>query len=55
MPFKSDSQRRFMYAKHPKIAKEFSKETPKWKDLPEKVDKKSINQWVSEKALAKKK
>lgn len=25
MPFKSSAQRRFMYAKHPKIAKEWTK------------------------------
>ncbi len=36
MPFKSDAQRRFMYAKHPRIAARWQKETPN-KDLPEKV------------------
>lgn len=41
MPFKSDAQRRFMYARHPRIAKRWQKETPKGKDLPEKVSKKS--------------
>ena len=39
MPFKSDAQRRFMYAKHPEIAKEFSEKTPKGADLPEHVRK----------------
>lgn len=39
MPFKSDAQRRFMYAKHPRIAARWSKETPKGKDLPEHVKK----------------
>ncbi len=34
MPFKSQTQRAFMYAKHPKIAKEFEKKTPKGKKLP---------------------
>lgn len=38
MPFKSDSQRRWMYATHPKMASRWSKETPKG-DLPEKVGK----------------
>lgn len=38
MPFKSDAQRRMMYATHPKIAARWSKETPKG-DLPEKVSK----------------
>ena len=37
MPFKSKAQRRFMYAKHPKIAKRWSKHTPKGKELPEHV------------------
>jgi hypothetical protein len=37
MPFKSDAQRRFMYAQHPRVAARWSDETPKSKDLPEKV------------------
>ena len=37
MPFKSQAQRRFMYAKHPAIAKEFEAHTPSGK-LPEHVD-----------------
>lgn len=37
MPFKSKAQRRFMYAKHPEIAKEFESATPKGKKLPEHV------------------
>lgn len=37
MPFKSDSQRRFMFSQHPSIAKRWASETPKGKDLPEKV------------------
>ena len=36
MPFKSKAQRRFMYAKHPKIAKRWSKKYGKGKNLPEK-------------------
>jgi len=36
MPFESDAQRRFMHAKHPKIARRWEKHTPKGKDLPEK-------------------
>lgn len=39
MPFKSDAQRRFMYAKHPRIAARWSEHTPKGKDLPEHVKK----------------
>jgi len=39
MPFKSQAQRRFLYARHPKIAVEFSSKTPKG-NLPEKIHKK---------------
>ncbi|HDD44833.1 MAG TPA: hypothetical protein ENG63_08260 [Candidatus Desulfofervidus auxilii] len=38
MPFVSQAQRRFMYAVHPKLAREFEKKTPKGKKLPEYVD-----------------
>jgi hypothetical protein len=37
MPFKSQAQRRFMFAQHPKMAKEFAAATPKGKKLPEKL------------------
>ncbi|MDD2493958.1 MAG: hypothetical protein PHE29_02080 [Tissierellia bacterium] len=40
MPFKSQAQRAYMYAKHPKLAKEFESETPKGKKLPKKLTKK---------------
>jgi hypothetical protein len=36
MPFKSQAQRSYMYANHPKLAKEFERETPKGKKLPAK-------------------
>ena len=36
MPFVSQAQRRFMYAKHPKLAREFEEKTPKDKKLPMK-------------------
>jgi len=39
MPFKSEAQRRFMYARHPKIAKKWEKHTPKGKKLPKKIKK----------------
>ena len=35
--FKSDAQRRWMYASKPAMAEEWQDETPKGKDLPEKV------------------
>jgi hypothetical protein len=37
MPFKSQAQARYMFAKHPKIAQEFADKTPSIKKLPEKV------------------
>jgi hypothetical protein len=42
IPFKSKSQRRFMYSQHPEIAKEFEAHTPKGKRLPEHVKKKKV-------------
>ena len=36
MPFKSESQRKFMHMKHPEIAKRWSKEYPHQGKLPEK-------------------
>ena len=39
MPFKSQAQRKYMYAKHPALAKEFERATPKGKKLPKKVKK----------------
>jgi hypothetical protein len=40
MPFKSKSQRKWMYANKPAMAKKWEKETPKSKKLPEHVKKK---------------
>lgn len=39
MPMKSQAQRKFLHAKHPKIAEKFEAETPKGKKLPKKVKK----------------
>lgn len=39
MPFKSKSQQRFMFARHPKMAREWAHETKDIKSLPEKIDK----------------
>ena len=47
MPFKSDAQRKYLFAKKPSGAKEFAAHTPKGKKLPEHVPD-------SVKALAKK-
>jgi hypothetical protein len=38
MPFKSKAEARFMFAKHPKIAKEFASKTD-FKGLPDKLGK----------------
>lgn len=40
MPFKSKAQARYLYAKKPKIAKEFAAKTKSIKKLPEKVKSK---------------
>ena len=41
MPFKSQAQRKYMYAKHPKMAAEWEAATPKGKKLPKHVKKKA--------------
>jgi len=40
MPFKSQQQRKFMFATHPKMAKKWAAETPKGKKLPKYAKKK---------------
>ena len=40
MPFKSQSQRKWMYANDPEMAERWEEHTPKGKKLPEKVAKK---------------
>lgn len=42
MPMKSQEQRRYLHAKHPKIASEFEKKTPKGKTLPKKVSQQTV-------------
>ena len=37
MPFASESQRRYLWMKHPSVAKEFASKTPKDAKLPEHV------------------
>ena len=37
MPFESEAQRRWMYANHPEMAKEWESHTPKGKKLPKRV------------------
>lgn len=40
MPFVSQAQMKFMFAKHPEMAKEWAEKTPNPKALPKKVKKK---------------
>lgn len=40
MPFRSKAQERFLFARHPSIAKEFANATPKGARLPERIKKK---------------
>jgi len=37
MPFKSEKQRKYLFAKEPAVAKKFAAETPKGKKLPERI------------------
>jgi len=39
MPIQSQAQMRWMFAKHPEMAKKWLAETPNPKSLPEKKDK----------------
>lgn len=40
MPFKSEAQRRYLYANEPEVAREFQAHTPKGAKLPRHVGKK---------------
>lgn len=40
MPFKSQAQRKYLYANEPKVAKKFAEHTPKNAKLPKRVSKK---------------
>lgn len=39
MPFKSQAQRKWMFANQPEMAERWAKKTPKGKRLPKKVKK----------------
>jgi len=45
MPFRSEKQRKWMHANHPKMAKRWEKETSKAADLPEKVASAFVNEF----------
>ena len=51
MPFKSQAQRRFLYATNPKVAEKFSKHTPKNKKLPERVRMNNLEKRAAKKTL----
>ena len=42
MPFKSQSQRKWMYSNDPKMAEKWEGETPRGKKLPNKVKKTTV-------------
>ena len=41
MPFRSEAQRRFLFANHPKVAQEFADHTPANAALPERAEPRS--------------
>lgn len=43
MPFKSQAQRRFLYAREPEVAEKFAEHTQRGKKLPERVQRKRTN------------
>jgi hypothetical protein len=49
MPFESKAQQRFMFAKHPTIAKRWSDETPDFSKLPEKKKKSTARYYALKK------
>lgn len=51
MPFKSKAQQRFMFAKHPKMAREWAHETDDIKSLPEKVKKEKTSMQLSDRSV----
>jgi len=55
MPYKSQKQRAYMYAKHPKMAKEFEASTPKGKKLPKYADGPDADAKIMEKHMYGKK
>lgn len=43
MPFKSEAQRAFMFAKHPEVANRWAKENPNQGPLPQHVNQGPLN------------
>lgn len=55
MPFKSDAQRKFLWANHPEIAKRWEDETPDDKKLPKHVVKKKSKDSIMKKLIRNRK
>ena len=51
MPFKSQAQRKYMYAKHPGIARRWSKEYPNQGKLPQHVAKSKVGKAMKKAAF----
>jgi hypothetical protein len=47
MPFKSEAQRRYLYAKEPKVAQRFARETPRNAKLPARAKRKKKSSLLS--------
>lgn len=43
MPFRSDAQRKYLWARHPEVAREFADKTPKGAQLPDHVKKGALD------------
>lgn len=54
MPFRSEAQRRYLWAEHPDVAKEFASHTPKGVKLPMHVGQKSAFRVAAESHKKKK-
>lgn len=54
MPFRSQAQRRFLFSKHPDIAKRWASEFPNQKRLPERIHSKYKQALAIERAVHKK-
>jgi hypothetical protein len=53
MPFKSEAQRRFMFARHPELAKKWAHKYGTPSDLPEHVRKTKAVKAALKKAMSK--
>lgn len=54
MPFKSEAQRKYMYANLPEIAKKWESETPQGSSLPQRINPKKPKSLLKTRRLRKK-